>query len=153
MPESARLALRFDVDRLQSVFQRLASGVWTPHFNASFFEGDWNKWVRRRKRPMSLSFPNFGMLGGADPLALVGLPVRMNLISFLKSGSRGTRAPRGSAPLPMAEISVLGKLSDIGRKRLRHMPVQLVAARTSRAPIFLRQRSIHCLVSFSWTPF
>src|SRR5277367_976022 len=47
MPESARLALRFDPERLQADLRRLASGTWTPHFNASFFEGDWSGLVLR----------------------------------------------------------------------------------------------------------
>jgi len=47
MPESARLALWFDTRRLQSDLQRLASGAWTPHFNAGFFEGDWSGIVLR----------------------------------------------------------------------------------------------------------
>jgi aspartyl/asparaginyl beta-hydroxylase len=42
MPESARLALRFDPHRLQTDLSRLSSGAWTPHFNATFFEGDWS---------------------------------------------------------------------------------------------------------------
>jgi len=42
MPESARLALRFDPPRLEADLRRLSSGVWTPHFNAGFFEGDWS---------------------------------------------------------------------------------------------------------------
>jgi len=42
MQESARLALWFDTHRLQADLQRLASGVWTPHFNTGFFEGDWS---------------------------------------------------------------------------------------------------------------
>jgi hypothetical protein len=42
MLQSARLALRFDPLRLQADLRRLASGVWTPHFNTSFFEGDWS---------------------------------------------------------------------------------------------------------------
>jgi Aspartyl/Asparaginyl beta-hydroxylase len=42
MPEFAQLALRFDPQRLQADLSRLSSGVWTPHFNASFFEGDWS---------------------------------------------------------------------------------------------------------------
>jgi hypothetical protein len=47
MPESARLALRFDAQRLQADLQRLATGTWTPHFNASFFEGEWSGIVLR----------------------------------------------------------------------------------------------------------
>jgi Aspartyl/Asparaginyl beta-hydroxylase len=42
MRESARLALRFDAERLLADLSRLSSGAWTPHFNASFFEGDWS---------------------------------------------------------------------------------------------------------------
>jgi len=42
MVEFARLALRFDAERLQGDLRRLSTGVWTPHFNASFFEGDWS---------------------------------------------------------------------------------------------------------------
>jgi hypothetical protein len=42
MPESAQLALRFDPQRLQADLSRLSSGAWTPHFNTSFFEGDWS---------------------------------------------------------------------------------------------------------------
>jgi hypothetical protein len=47
MAESARLALRFNPDRLQADLRRLASGTWTPHFNTSFFEGDWSGIVLR----------------------------------------------------------------------------------------------------------
>lgn len=47
MPESARLALRFDSECLRSDLSRLSTGVWTPHFNASFFEGDWSGIVLR----------------------------------------------------------------------------------------------------------
>jgi len=42
MADFARLALQFDPQRLQADLSRLSSGVWTPHFNASFFEGDWS---------------------------------------------------------------------------------------------------------------
>ena len=47
MPESARLALQFDPQRLRADLSRLSSGAWTPHFNASFFEGDWSGIVLR----------------------------------------------------------------------------------------------------------
>src|ERR1017187_6617663 len=58
---------------------------------------------------------------GPQPTPTSACWVWMNLISLARSGSRGTRADQGICPTTASGSPVLGKLSDIGRKRLRHV--------------------------------
>lgn len=57
MLESARLALQFDCNRLRADLARLSSGVWTAHFNKSYFDGDWSGIVLRGSATNQGLFP------------------------------------------------------------------------------------------------
>ena len=42
MPKSLRLPLSFDPDRLKADLALVQPDEWTPHFNTSYYEGDWS---------------------------------------------------------------------------------------------------------------
>lgn len=42
MLNSYKLPLRFDPDRLKEDLARLGADEWVPHFNTSYYEGDWS---------------------------------------------------------------------------------------------------------------
>lgn len=42
MPTSTKLLFNFDATALRSDLERVSSGIWVPHFNRDYFEGDWS---------------------------------------------------------------------------------------------------------------
>ena len=42
IPDRVRLPLRFDAAELAREAAALADSAWLPHFNTSYYEGDWS---------------------------------------------------------------------------------------------------------------
>jgi hypothetical protein len=92
---------------------------------------------------MPLSFPKLVHDVGRTPWsaadALVGLLVRISLIRWQKSGSRGTRPDPGVRPTSYPTNPSTGKLSDIGLKPAPPGP-QIVDPKTWPRRFRLRTR-------------
>ena len=124
MPESARLALRFDPQRLQADLRRLASGAWTPHFNASFFEGDWSG-IALRASPSDR-----GLYAGeankaesfAGTEALEACPYFRGVLETFQCPLKSVRLLRLAAGSVIREHSDFDLGEELGDVRL-HIPV------------------------------
>jgi hypothetical protein len=123
MPESARLALRFDPQRLEADLRRLASGVWTPHFNTSFFEGDWSGIVLRGSRTDRGLFAT-----GADTAefasteALEACPYFQEVVATFQCPLKSVRLLRLAPGSIIREHSDFDLGEELGEVRL-HVPV------------------------------
>jgi hypothetical protein len=122
--QSARLALRFDPLRLQGDLRRLASGVWTPHFNASFFEGDWSG-IALRASPADRGLYADGASNPesfAATEALEACPYFQETLAALRCPLKSVRLLRLSAGSVIHEHSD----SDLGEQRGEvrlHIPI------------------------------
>lgn len=123
MPESARLALRFDPQRLQADLRRLASGVWTPHFNTSFFEGDWSGIVLRGSRADRGLFASGAGTGEfASTEALQACPYFQEVLAAFQCPLKSARLLRLASGSVIREHSDFDLGEELGEVRL-HVPV------------------------------
>ncbi len=124
MPESARLAVRFDPDRLQADLRRLASGTWTPHFNASFFEGDWSGIVLRAS-PSDRGLYAGGNIASesfATTEALEACPYFQEVLAAFQCPLKSVRLLRLASGSIIREHSDSDLGEDLGDVRL-HIPI------------------------------
>jgi Aspartyl/Asparaginyl beta-hydroxylase len=124
MAEFARLTPRFDPLQLQADLGRLASGKWTPHFNTSFFEGDWSGIVLRG------SASDRGMYaGGATSAEAFAATEALEACPYFREVLAGFQCPLKSVRLlRLAPGSVIREHcdSDLGEERGEvrvHIPV------------------------------
>jgi hypothetical protein len=123
MPESARLALQFDPQRLQADLRRLASGVWTPHFNTSFFEGDWSGIVLRGSRAdRGLFASGASNAEFASTEALAACPYLQEVVAAFQCPLKSVRLLRLASGSVIREHSDFDLGEELGEVRL-HVPV------------------------------
>jgi hypothetical protein len=124
MPEFARLDLRFDAERLRSDLSRLASGVWTPHFNASFFEGDWSGIALRASASDRGLYA--GSAGAAESFiateALEACPYFQEVLAAFECPLKSVRLLRLAPGSMIREHSDFDLGEQLGEVRL-HVPV------------------------------
>jgi hypothetical protein len=124
MPETARLTLRFDPRRLQDDLRRLASGVWTPHFNTSFFEGDWSG-IALRASPSDRGLYAGGAITAesfAATEALEACPYFQEVLATFQCPLKSTRLLRLAPGSVIREHSDSDLGEELGDVRL-HIPV------------------------------
>jgi len=124
MRESARLALRFDAERLKSDLSRLSTGAWTPHFNASFFEGDWSGIaLRASASDRGLYAESAGASESfADTEALAACPYFQEVLAAFQCPLKSVRLLRLAAGSIIREHSDFDLGEQLGEVRL-HVPV------------------------------
>jgi hypothetical protein len=111
------------------------------------------QWRRgTQKCAMPFSLPTSGCWVGRTPTsaadALIGLLVRISLLSLAKSGSRGTRADQGSAPLPYHKNPSIGRTKwHCTKVRALRVARTLVFAAFAllRTQVFLAGSRLACL--------
>jgi hypothetical protein len=124
MAESARLVLRFDPERLQADLRRLASGTWTPHFNASFFEGDWSGIVLRAS-PSDRGLHAAGAIAAesfAATEALAACPYFQAVLEAFQCPLKSVRLLRLASGSIIREHSDSDLGEELGEVRI-HIPV------------------------------
>jgi Aspartyl/Asparaginyl beta-hydroxylase len=123
MPHSARLAFQFNPPRLQADLRRLASGLWTPHFNTSFFEGDWSG-IALRASPSDrgLYATNTAAAEFTSTEALEACPYFQEVLAAFQCPLKSVRLLRLAPGSVIREHSDYDLGEDLGEVRL-HIPV------------------------------
>lgn len=98
MIESLKLPFSFDAAKLKSDLQKFAAEDWTPHFNTSYYEGDWSGIALRAAKdahlpiypdPTAETYENTAMLTRCEyiPEVLENFKCEMETARFLRLGA------------------------------------------------------------------
>jgi hypothetical protein len=123
-PPSALLLLKFDLVALNQEIANLAVDEWVPHFNTSYFTGDWSgvalRSVEGRERWL---YPDPTMRGYADTQLLTGSPALLSALGAFKCPLLAVRLLRLGPSSSIREHTDLDLGIDDGEARV-HVVIQ-----------------------------
>jgi hypothetical protein len=124
MTASLRFPFGFDAERLQSDLASIDAAEWVPHFNKSYYKGDWSAVPLRAIGGMaSQIYPDPAAHNFEATPALGRCPYFQQVLSFFSCDVLSARLLRLQAGSKIREHSDLNLGFDDGEIRL-HIPVQ-----------------------------